>query len=185
MSNPSQNTTPLEGKSPIERAIEEFSKSHLDGNYRPLTIVNYLKTLLPSDLARSQRIKELEGLVTEFGDITENIREIVDKYHSRLDKAVEIHIAHKDHKIKELEDWKESAIKHTPDLQEIGKLIGVKLGDSIHDKVIPYIKSLQTQLEESLLLYQNQTQTIAEKDKEIEKLKLDLLDASNQTGNAF
>jgi hypothetical protein len=42
-----------------------------------------------------------------------------------------------------LKDWKESAMKVMPDYQELGKLMGVPLGESVHDKIIPYIKKLQ------------------------------------------
>jgi hypothetical protein len=45
-----------------------------------------------------------------------------------------------------LQAWKESMIAVTPDWQEIGKELGVRLGDSIHDKVLPGIKSLQEQV---------------------------------------
>lgn len=40
---------------------------------------------------------------------------------------------------RELRDWKESAIAVTPDMQEIGKLIGLRWGDSVHDKIVPWI----------------------------------------------
>jgi hypothetical protein len=39
--------------------------------------------------------------------------------------------------------WKESAIAVTPPLQEIGRELLVCLGDSIHDKILPGIKSLK------------------------------------------
>jgi hypothetical protein len=45
--------------------------------------------------------------------------------------------------IKELEAWKESAIAHMPDFQEIGKLLNIPLGESVHDKIIPGIKKIQ------------------------------------------
>ena len=38
--------------------------------------------------------------------------------------------------------WKESAISVTPDMQEIGRLLSVGLGESIHDKIVPGIEQL-------------------------------------------
>lgn len=46
----------------------------------------------------------------------------------------------KDREIAELKAWKESAISVTPPMQEIAKVIGVKLGHSIHDKILPAIQ---------------------------------------------
>lgn len=45
-----------------------------------------------------------------------------------------------------LEQWKESANAVWPDMQQIGKLFGVRLGESIHDKIIPNIKALQSKI---------------------------------------
>ena len=44
-------------------------------------------------------------------------------------------------RVAELEAWKKSAIAVTPDMQKIGKLIGVGLGESIHDKIVPWIEA--------------------------------------------
>ena len=38
-----------------------------------------------------------------------------------------------------LSEWKESAIAVMPPMQEIGREIGVKWGDSVHDKILPWI----------------------------------------------
>jgi hypothetical protein len=47
-----------------------------------------------------------------------------------------------------LRDWKESAIACTPNWQEIGRAIGVMLGDSVHDKVLPAIWALRSRIAE-------------------------------------
>jgi len=47
---------------------------------------------------------------------------------------------------RDLQNWKESQLANSPDLQAIAKLIGVPLGQSIHDKIIPYIEKLRDQL---------------------------------------
>ena len=39
--------------------------------------------------------------------------------------------------------WKKSAISVTPPLQEIAKALGVPLGESIHDKILPGILALK------------------------------------------
>jgi hypothetical protein len=49
----------------------------------------------------------------------------------------------KSKKIAELEAWKESVIEIIPPMQELGEAMGLQFGESIHDKVLPYIKSLQ------------------------------------------
>ena len=43
--------------------------------------------------------------------------------------------------------WKQESIEVMPPIQEIGKAIGVKLGESIHDKILPYINKLQQENE--------------------------------------
>jgi uncharacterized protein YdcH (DUF465 family) len=49
--------------------------------------------------------------------------------------------------IQRLQDWKESAMAVWPDMQKIGELIGVKLGGSVHDKIIPAIEKLQAEIQ--------------------------------------
>ncbi len=46
-------------------------------------------------------------------------------------------------RIDELISWKERAMEVMSPLQEIGKAMNVKLGESIHDKILPYIKELK------------------------------------------
>jgi hypothetical protein len=45
--------------------------------------------------------------------------------------------------LEQLRQWKAEAIKVMPDFQKIGQLIGVKLGESVHDKIIPYLGKMQ------------------------------------------
>src|SRR5688572_9341038 len=54
----------------------------------------------------------------------------------------------KERRIKELSEWKESAISVMPDYQAIGKEMGIRLGDSIHDKILPAIKNLKERVKE-------------------------------------
>jgi hypothetical protein len=45
-----------------------------------------------------------------------------------------------EHKVNELLQWKHSALNVIPDMQKIGELIGVPLGESVSDKIIPWIE---------------------------------------------
>jgi hypothetical protein len=48
-----------------------------------------------------------------------------------------------DKELEQLRQWKKEAMAVMPDFQELAKLMGVPLGESVHDKIIPYIKKLQ------------------------------------------
>ena len=50
----------------------------------------------------------------------------------------------------ELDGWKEAAISVMPPMQEIGKALGLTLGQSIHDKILPGIQRLTTERDASL-----------------------------------
>lgn len=45
--------------------------------------------------------------------------------------------------IEKLEEWKASAISVTPPLQEIAQALGLPLGVSIHDKILPGIVGMK------------------------------------------
>lgn len=47
----------------------------------------------------------------------------------------------------DLQEWKESAMSIMPDLQAIGKLLNIPVGESIHDKIIPGIARLKNIIE--------------------------------------
>lgn len=50
----------------------------------------------------------------------------------------------RDQELEDLKSWKESALEifNELNLQEIGKVMGVPLGESIADKILPFIKNL-------------------------------------------
>lgn len=52
-----------------------------------------------------------------------------------------------EHKANELLQWKHSALNVIPDMQKIGELIGVPLGESVSDKIIPWIEGAKKQME--------------------------------------
>lgn len=43
--------------------------------------------------------------------------------------------------IEELRRWKADAMQVMPDYQEIGKILGLKLGETVHDKIIPALRA--------------------------------------------
>lgn len=45
----------------------------------------------------------------------------------------------------ELREWKKSAISVMPPIQEIGKELNVRLGHSVHDKILPGIQALKAE----------------------------------------
>lgn len=53
----------------------------------------------------------------------------------------------KDKEIESLSQWKKEAIAVMPDYQKIGELIGLKLGTSVHDKIVPAIEQLKAENE--------------------------------------
>lgn len=50
--------------------------------------------------------------------------------------------------VNELQAWKESAIRHSPDVQEIAREINVPLGKGISENIVPWIKKLKLLLRE-------------------------------------
>ncbi len=65
---------------------------------------------------------------------------------SNLDKA----LAERDAleaKVAELENWKREAQEVMPPFQEIGKQLGVRPGESVHDKILPGIVGLKNAVE--------------------------------------
>lgn len=52
--------------------------------------------------------------------------------------------AQQQQELEALRAWKQSALASMPDYQEIGKLIGVGLGEPVWDKIIPALKSMYT-----------------------------------------
>ena len=49
--------------------------------------------------------------------------------------------------LKEVKEWKRQAIEVMADFQAIGRAINVPLGQSVHDKILPTITSLQSEVE--------------------------------------
>lgn len=90
-----------------------------------------------------ERLKQVANLLDE----TQNGMAAVG-----VDKAVEYltsieqRLAAAEKRAKDAEAWKESMLNVMPPMQEIGNELGVLLGDSIHDKILPGIQALKAQL---------------------------------------
>jgi hypothetical protein len=56
-------------------------------------------------------------------------------------------LAEKEKEIEALKDWKESQIATTPDYHKIGQLLGLKLGTSVSEQIIPGIEKLLAEIE--------------------------------------
>lgn len=78
----------------------------------------------------------------EQENIIENLRAERNQYREAFEARLE--------EIETLKQWKESAISVMPDMQEIGRLLGVRVGESIHDKIVPGIERLLEVLEKSV-----------------------------------
>lgn len=43
--------------------------------------------------------------------------------------------------------WKQEQLAVTPDWQEIGREMGLQIGESVHDKILPWMRDMKSQLE--------------------------------------
>lgn len=57
---------------------------------------------------------------------------------------------------RDLNKWKEEAMIVMKDIPEIGRSIGVPLGETIHDKILPYITTLQASFKDRVLIIEKQ-----------------------------
>jgi predicted RNase H-like nuclease (RuvC/YqgF family) len=79
----------------------------------------------------------------------------------------------KDERIKELEAWKQMLFSVWPDMQAIGKEINVPLGESVHDKILPFIKRLKLERDKFEGGDELKSKKIVELESGIEELKKD------------
>ncbi len=64
--------------------------------------------------------------------------------------VLQLELAAEREKVRDLEAWKKSALSVSPPLQEIGRELGLTIGESVHDKILPAIKLLKSQQREYL-----------------------------------
>jgi hypothetical protein len=70
--------------------------------------------------------------------------------------------------VEQLQAWKESAISVDFDRQRAGKLLGLRLGDSIHDKIIPALERLANRDGEMLALREALNRTATQLENELQ-----------------
>lgn len=109
-------------------------------------LISRYRSLLSEKDAEIQRLKESidnqENFVTKLSDcISNRDYEIQQLKEDRDDWKTNCLEANR--QIKQLKDWKESAMSVWPDMQKIGELLGIELGRSVHDNIIPAIKELK------------------------------------------
>jgi hypothetical protein len=80
----------------------------------------------------------------------------------------------------ELADWKRQSIEVSPPLHDIGRELGLTLGSSIHDKILPMIVELKRKLAEA-----NEIIEAFRKDEAIYKRTRDERDKLRDTLDAF
>ena len=90
-------------------------------------------------LAKGKRISELEK------ENTYNMKVSYETSKANAKLIAEIESLKKERD--ELKAWKESAMKIMSPMQPIGHAMNVGLGESIHDKILPYIESLKAENE--------------------------------------
>jgi hypothetical protein len=79
-------------------------------------------------------------------------------------------------KVRELERWKESAIAVMPDYQAVGRELGLRLGESVHDKILPAIQQLREQRDEAIRLLEYKEKQLADERKASSLLSIQLMD---------
>jgi cell division protein FtsB len=91
--------------------------------------------------------------------------------------------------IAQLKAWKEEAIKVMPDSQAIAKVLKIKLGETVHDKILPAIQNLQARFEQAAKDFESTTIELGEEQaryltalKQIEQLRAEVerLKAENE-----
>ncbi len=96
-----------------------------------------------------EEVEKLNRMLDDFMEIINDLKGLsVPPYKEEGDKELE-----------QLRQWKKEAIAVMPDFQKIGQLIGVKLGESVHDKIIPFIEKLLGSKEEAGEPKSSQTQS--------------------------
>lgn len=61
-----------------------------------------------------------------------------------------------------LNEWKRSVIETMPDMQKVGELIGLSIGESVHDKIIPWMIEMKEKHERQAVTIKNFQQKIGE-----------------------
>ena len=85
-------------------------------------------------------------------------------------------ISLKDIQIRELQDWKESAISVTPNWQRIGVEMGLSVGADVAANLLPYIQNMKIALEKEAEIGNQETRRCDRLIAEIKKLEFQVQD---------
>lgn len=89
-----------------------------------------------------EAMAEIEALKNIRNVVQRNLRDEMDNHQKIAEECERL-----EKEIAELKEWKQSAISVMPPIQEIGKALGIKLGESIYDKILPGIERLKGLIE--------------------------------------
>lgn len=121
---------------------QEYAKSLIKGNsdeIAALNVKNAHNAALAAEREKVDRLWASLGISdserAKYGPIWEVVSDIRQQLATEQEKA------------EQLEAWKQSALSVRLPMQEIGKELGLTLGDSIHDKILPAIKTIKPLVE--------------------------------------
>lgn len=115
------------------------SKLHSDSRPDNSTILAFDEQALQKDELWKKAEKFLHDCTDVAWQSEAEAHEVID---AMVDFAI-AHTANKNREIADFKRWKAEAIAVMPDYQKIGELLGLKLGQSVHDKIVPGIEKLQ------------------------------------------
>ena len=84
--------------------------------------------------------KHISKFYHSFAQLWPSILAAMEEYRSLADTPSEKLSVGEE--VEALRAWKAEAIRVMPDYQRIGHLIGVPLGQSVHDKIVPYLERI-------------------------------------------
>jgi uncharacterized membrane protein YgaE (UPF0421/DUF939 family) len=123
----------------IEKRAEELYP-YKDYNDAPAL---FSRPSVPNELiynSEQHKLREafIKGYSEGYEKGKEEETENITKLHTEIDK------------LQQLEAWKEESmeIMNATNYQELGKLMGLKLGQTIADKIVPYVKQLKAENEQ-------------------------------------
>jgi len=111
----------------------------------------------------AKQIDELKREIQEKAAQIKNQRDLIEKYQKDVKELKQWN--------DQLSQWKKEAVAVMPDFQKIGELLGIRIGESVVDKIIPGIESLQSRIKDRNEVVKRLTEQSMERAAEIERLK--------------
>ena len=139
-------------------------KWEAEGFANALTLEEVLESALTElDIANTVRRMELSAACQAQ-------QRIAEEWEDRC-RTLRMEIARVKAERDELQYWKESAISVSPPMQEIGREIGCVMGDSVHDRILPWIQVANSRLHQQEKLIKTIS---AQEPADVKQLRLDL-----------